>query len=70
MTDQVEGLCECEGCERRHGPVRIERKARVDHGFGACMSHERAGKRLEPGDLDLGAKHVGLRRGRWRSRRR
>jgi hypothetical protein len=27
------------------------------------LSHKRAGKRLEPGDLDFGAKHVGLRRG-------
>ena len=65
MTDQGGGGCaNAEGGERGHGPVRVERKARVEHGFGAShLSHERAGERLEAGDLDLGAKHVGLRRG-------
>ena len=65
MTDQGGGGCaNVRDASAGTGPSGVERKARVDHGFGAShLSHERAGERLEPGDLDLGAKHVGLRRG-------
>ncbi len=57
-------LRERERRERRHGAVRVQREARVEHGFCAAhFAHERARKRFEPGHLDLGAQHVGLRRG-------
>ena len=57
-------LRERERRQRRHRRVRVQREARVEHGFGAAhLADERARKRFESRHLDLGAQHVGLRRG-------
>ena len=65
MADQEGGGCaNARDAKRRHGPVRVQREARVEHGFCAAhFAHERARKRFEPGHLDLGAQHIRLRRG-------
>ena len=58
------GLREHERRQRWDRLIGVEREAGVEHGFGAAdLADERARQRLEPGDLDLRAQHVGLRRG-------
>jgi hypothetical protein len=50
--------------ERRYGALRVQREARIEHGFCAPhFAHECAGKRFEPSHLDLRAQNIRLRRG-------
>ena len=68
MADHEGGGCANARDASAGTAVRVEREARVEHGFCAAhFAHERAGKRVEPGHLDLGAQaRRTAARFRWR----